>query len=114
MRLAIIGSRDFNNYELLCEELESYKDKITEVVSGGAKGADSLGERWANENEIPTQIFLPDWNKHGKGAGLIRNHDIIKNSDVVVAFWDGKSTGTKQALELTQIYKKPKKIIIYE
>lgn len=114
MRLAIIGSRDFNDYELLCKELEPYKNKITQVISGGAKGADSLGERWAKENNIPTQIFLPDWNKHGKGAGLLRNHDIIKNSDAVIAFWDNKSTGTKQALELTHIYKKPKKIIIYE
>jgi len=114
MKLAIIGSRDFNDYELLKQELEPYKNKITLVISGGAKGADTLGERWAKENNILIQIFLPDWNKHGRGAGLLRNHDIIKNCDVVIAFWDNKSTGTKQALELTTIYKKPKKIIIYE
>lgn len=114
MKLAIIGSRDFTDYDLLSRELKQYKDKITRVISGGAKGADTLGERWAKENNIPIQIFLPDWNKHGKGAGLLRNHDIIKNSNIVIAFWDGKSTGTKQALELTLIYKKPKKIIIYK
>ena len=79
MKLAIIGSRDFTDYDLLSKELEQYKDKITRVISGGAKGADTLGERWAKENNIPIQIFLPDWNKHSKGAGLLRNHDIIKN-----------------------------------
>ena len=54
MKLAIIGSRDFNDYEFLCDELKPYLHKITLVISGGAKGADSLGEKWAKDNNIPT------------------------------------------------------------
>ena len=110
MKLAIIGSRTFDNYKLLKEELQPYKDKITLVISGGAKGADSLGESWAKENNIPTQIFLPDWSK-GKGAGFERNKDIIKNCDVCIAFWDMKSRGTAHSIGLCKLQNKPYKII---
>ena len=57
MRIAIIGSRTFNDYELLQETLENYKDQISVIVSGGARGADTLGERWAKENNIKTDIY---------------------------------------------------------
>jgi hypothetical protein len=114
MKLAIIGSRDFTDYSLLSFELEPYKSKITQVISGGARGADKLGERWAIQNKIPTQIFYADWDNLGKRAGFIRNEDIIKNCDIVIAFWDGKSNGTKHSLSLCEKYNKPKKIIIYE
>jgi hypothetical protein len=111
MKLAIIGSRTFNDYSLLEETLSKYKDKITLVVSGGAKGADFLGEKWANKNKIKTLIFYPDWDKHGKKAGFIRNENIIKNCDGCVAFWDRESKGTKHSLELCEKYSKPYKII---
>jgi hypothetical protein len=111
MRLAIVGSRKFNNYFLLKEELRKYKEEIKLIVSGGAKGADTLGEKWANENNIPTLIFLADWNRNGKQAGFIRNEDIIKNCDNVVAFWDGVSKGTAHSLFLAKKYGKPIKII---
>lgn len=111
MKLAIIGSRTFNNYVLLKETLEPYKPKITLMVSGGAKGADSLGERWAKENNIEIKIFLPDWDKFGKRAGFIRNEDIIKTCECCIAFWDGKSTGTKHSIDLCKKYNVPLKII---
>lgn len=111
MKLAIIGSREFNNYELLCKTLDEYKSRVSLVVSGGAKGADILGEKWANENNIPTLIFIPDWDKFGKRAGFIRNEDIIKNCDGCVAFWNGISSGTKNSLSLCKKYNKPYKII---
>jgi hypothetical protein len=111
VKLAIIGSRTFNNYKLLEQELEQYKDKVSLVISGGAKGADSLGEFWAKENNIKTLIFLPDWDKYGKRAGFIRNEDIIKNCDCVIAFWDGVSSGTKHSLSLCEKYSKPYKIV---
>jgi len=112
-KLAIIGSRGFNDYTLLRSVLDPYKDVITLVVSGGAKGADSLAERWAKENGIQVKIFLPDWDKHGKKAGLLRNDDIIKNSDGVVAFWDGSSRGTQHSIELAKKQNKKIKIITY-
>jgi hypothetical protein len=111
MKIAIIGSRDFNNYKLVIETLESYKSKISLVVSGAAKGADSLGEKWAIDNNIQTLIFPADWEKHGKRAGFIRNEDIIKNCDGVIAFWNGESKGTAHSLSLAEKYKKPVKIV---
>jgi len=111
MKLAIIGSRTFNDYSLLKEKLDPYVSKITHVISGGAKGADSLGEKWAIENNIETIIFYADWNKHGKKAGFIRNEDIIKNCDKCVAFWDGESKGTAHSLSLCEKYNKKYKII---
>jgi hypothetical protein len=111
MKIAIIGSRNFTNYKLLQEILEQYQPKITLVVSGAAKGADSLGEKWALENNIQTLIFPADWNQYGKRAGFIRNEDIIKNCDCCVAFWDGESKGTKHSLSLCKKYNKPVKIV---
>lgn len=111
-KLAVIGSRNFNNYNLLSSTLNKYKDKISHIVSGGARGADDLSERWANENDIPTIIFLADWNTHGKKAGMLRNHDIIKECDACIAFWDGESNGTKHSISLCESkYNKPIKII---
>lgn len=111
MKLAIIGSRDFNDYNLLVKTLEPYKSKVTLVVSGAARGADILGEKWAKENNIQTLIFPADWDKHGKRAGFIRNEDIIRNCDGVIAFWDGISKGTSHSLSLSERYNKPLKII---
>lgn len=111
MKLAIIGSRGFQNYSLLIKELDPKKDKITLVISGGAEGADTLGEKWARGNKIPTLIFPANWNKFGKRAGYIRNEDIIKNCDCCIAFWDGVSKGTAHSISLCKKYNKPCKIV---
>lgn len=108
--LAIIGSRTFDDYNLLKTELDKLS-KVDLICSGGALGADSLGEKWAKESGVRTLIFKPDWNKYGKSAGMIRNKDIISNSDGVICFWDGKSKGTKNSIELSLKLNKP--IIIY-
>ena len=78
MKVAVIGSRSFNDYERLKDTLS--KIDVSLLVSGGANGADKLGEQYANENNIPTKIFLPDWEKHGKAAGFLRNTDIINEA----------------------------------
>jgi hypothetical protein len=118
MKIGIIGSRTFNNYELLKEVMGDYLNRDNElncelVVSGGANGADSLGERWARENNIQTLIFKPDWKKYGKSAGFIRNEDIIKNSDFVVAFWDEISKGTKSSIDLAIKHDIPVRIVTF-
>lgn len=97
-RVAVIGSRDFNDYDLVIKILDEYE--ISLIVSGGARGADALAERYADDNFIETLIFPADWKKYGKRAGFIRNKDIVDNSDFVVAFWDGKSRGTKSSIDL--------------
>ena len=98
--VAVIGSRTFNNYELVKSELS--KIHISKIVSGGAKGADSLGIKYAKEFNINYQEFLPNWNKYGRSAGFRRNKTMIDNCDLVVAFWDGKSKGTKHSILLAR------------
>jgi len=129
MVIAIIGGRDFNDYNLLKETLNSLKNKITDIVSGGAQGADSLGAKWCREflKKEPI-VFEADWDdlsepclikRNAKGelynslAGFNRNTLIIKKSDAVIAFWDGKSPGTKDSLDKCKKYKKPKQIVYY-
>mgnify|MGYP003571319571 CR=1 FL=1 len=111
IRLAIVGSRTFNDYNMVVKVLSQLKHdydyNYIEIVSGGAKGADAFGERYANENGIKLTVFPTDWKKWGKRAGFIRNVDIIKNCDVCVCFWDGESHGTKHDVELCQQMHKP-------
>jgi predicted Rossmann fold nucleotide-binding protein DprA/Smf involved in DNA uptake len=73
MKIAIIGSRTFSDYNLLKKHIDTIKEKleISLIVSGGSKGADLFGEKWAIENNIQTKIFLPDWDKFGKRAGFM-------------------------------------------
>lgn len=108
MKVAVIGSRDFYDYDLVKETLSTID--ITLLISGGAKGADSLGEQYANENNIETLIFKPDWKKHGPAAGPIRNTDIVNNANIIVAFWDGESKGTKDSV--TKAEKLNKEVVI--
>lgn len=115
-RIVIAGSRNFDNYERLKSEMDTIlrfydvKNEIT-IVSGGCRGADALGERYAKENGIPLEIIEADWDRYGAAAGPIRNEEMVKLSDAITCFWDGKSKGTKSLIELAKQYKKPLKII---
>jgi hypothetical protein len=95
----------------MCEILKGFD--ISVIVSGGANGADSLGEKYANENKIEKDIYYPDWAKHGKAAGFIRNKLIIENADMVIAFWDQKSRGTRNSIGIAHELKKNTYIIYY-
>lgn len=108
MKVAVIGSRSFTDYDELKRTLSAIK--ITEIISGGADGADKLAEQYATENNIPTKIFLPDWKKNGRAAGFMRNTDIINEAELVVAFWDGQSNGTKDSI--TKAENQNKKVLI--
>ena len=114
MKLAIVGSRSFNDMLLLESILNKYKDKISTVVSGGAKGADTMGETWAIANKIPVKIFKPEWEKYGKSAGMRRNELIIKECDICIAFWDGKSKGTNNSIFICEKLNKKVAIIRYD
>lgn len=115
IKLAIVGSRTFNDQNIFDETLIKLEEEydIVTVVSGGARGADSMGEQYANQNGIDKLIFKADWKTYGKRAGFIRNVDIIKNCDVCVAFWDGESHGTKHDIELCEQYNKKCYIVNY-
>jgi hypothetical protein len=107
MKLAVVGSRTFNDYSLLERTLLRVRTPITEIVSGGARGADSLAARWAHVHGVPLKEFLPDWKKYGKSAGFRRNREIIEYADAMLAFWDGISRGTKHDIDLAIELGKP-------
>lgn len=100
--LAVVGSRTFTDYELLSATLSKVKTPIHRIVSGGARGADSLAERYAEDNDIPVFICVPDWKAHGNKAPLLRNQTIVNLADALIAFWDGESRGTKHTLNLAR------------
>lgn len=80
---------------------------VTTIISGAARGTDTLAEQYAAENNIVTQIFPAEWKQLGVRAGFIRNRDIIHNCDVCIAFWDGESHGTAHAISLCAEMHKP-------
>ena len=113
MKLAVIGSRDFTDRELMHSVLNKCKQSVKVLVSGGAKGADRLAEEWALSLGIKTEIYIPDWNLYGNSAGFIRNKLIINSADATIAFWDGTSKGTKSSIDYAKKLNKPVKIIYY-
>lgn len=108
MRAAVIGSRN-----LLVDNIESYiPEEVTEIISGGAKGIDECAKDFALKNGVKLKIYLPEYNKYGKAAPLKRNFAIIEEADIVIALWDGKSKGTKNAINIAEKLNKPLKIYI--
>ena len=113
MKIAIVGSRTFNDYYYFGDELlrrVSLSD-MDVIISGGAKGVDKLAEDFAKANDIPFKEFKANWEKYGKGAGFIRNSLIVEKADMVIAFWDGKSTGTKDSID--KAIKKRKTLLLF-
>lgn len=103
-RVIVAGSRSFDNFELLQRKLDFFLGKLenVEVVSGGARGADQMGELWAEDHSVPVKLFPADWKKHGKSAGYRRNEEMARYATHLVAFWDGKSRGTKHMVEVAR------------
>jgi hypothetical protein len=87
-------------------------DRKNAIVSGGARGADRLAKQYAEEHEDIHYIeFKADWQTHGKKAGIVRNYDIVRESNRVLAFWNGKSKGTKHTIQLARQYHKPVRVV---
>jgi hypothetical protein len=106
MKIIIAGSRTFTNYKKLSEVCDQFLQDQTdiEIVSGAYyKGADKLGEQYAIEKGFKLTKFPADWNKYGKAAGPKRNEQMAKYADTLIAFWDGKSRGTKHMVEVAGI-----------
>ena len=117
MRIIVAGGRDFNDFELLelnlnrlidylLKEAVISKNTEIEIVCGKAKGADALGEEFAKKYGLNIKYFPADWNRFGKSAGYKRNADMAsyaKEEDgILVAFWDGKSKGTKHMIDTSK------------
>lgn len=109
LRCIIAGGRDVHDYQLLIDAIDECQFPIATVISGGAKGADALGERYAEEMNLKLQLFYPEWDLHGRAAGPIRNSKMAENADALIALWDGKSRGTKNMIETAR----KKKLLVY-
>jgi len=117
-KLIVAGGRDFVDYRLLSNALNEiastvYQNEAISIVSGMARGADSLGNRFAHEHKVKLYEFPADWNTHAKSAGFIRNKQMGNFADGLLAFWDGKSRGTAQMIEYMRSLNKPVNIIYY-
>lgn len=114
MKVGVIGSRSFDDYKRLETLLDGllYSLKFTTIVSGGAPGADTLGERYADKRKLNKIIHKPDWNKHGMAAGFERNTLIVDDSDLIIACWDLESGGTKDSFDKAKAQNK-EIIILY-
>lgn len=103
MKVAIVGSRGIGNIDIS----KYIPREATLIISGGAKGIDTLAEEYADKNSIKKLIIKPDYKRFRKAAPIIRNSEIIKNADLVIAIWDGVSRGTKSVIkECEEIGKK--------
>ena len=107
VRIIIAGSRDFNNYKKLETTMDDYLKSVrdeVEIICGGARGADSLGEIYAQFHNIKCVKFPADWDKYGKSAGYRRNVQMAeyaeKENGILFAFWDGQSKGTKHMIDI--------------
>ena len=118
-KVIIAGSREFDNYQLLeqiCDSvLESVEDKSKIVIiTGGARGADKLGIRYANNKQYKLEVHPADWNRYGKLSSFIRNEEMALQANALIAFWDGKSPGTKSMIDVAQKRKLITRIVRYE
>lgn len=112
MKVAVIGSRNIN---MSIDELTEYiPEGTTEIVSGGARGVDTVAREFAICNNIKLTEFLPDYQRYKRGAPLIRNREIINYADTVIAFWDGNSRGTKFVIDECKKAGKTLQVIIIE
>ena len=108
IKVIIAGTRDFNYYAFLKKNLDYFLQGINpnneeiEIVSGNARGADKLGERYAKEHNLPVKLFPANWDKYGKRAGYLRNQEMANYADVLIAFWDEKSKGTKHMIDIAK------------
>lgn len=115
MRVIIAGSRTINiSVDDLSKIIIESKFNPTVVISGGAKGADTLGELWAFVNYIECEKYPADWDTYGKSAGYIRNELMASKADALIALWDGKSRGTKHMIDIAKKRKLPIHIWVAE
>lgn len=124
-KVIVAGGREFQDFKLLCSKLDQLLVSVKKrgdnivIVSGKARGADSLGEKYARLNNYTIESHPANWNTYGKSAGYRRNAEMAKSASVIkdqgalVAFWDGRSRGTKSMIDLANKYKLHVRVIRY-
>ena len=109
MRIAIVGSRS-----ITVEHIEKYVSSCDEIVSGGARGVDACAADYARRNGIKLTEFLPQYERYGRAAPIVRNRQIVDYADKVIVFWDGHSKGTLSVIQYARAIKKSCEIILCE
>ena len=109
MKVAVVGSRS-----IFTTDIGAYISDEDEIVSGGAIGIDSCAAEYAKKNGLKLTVFLPQYEKYGRAAPIVRNKEIVDYADKVVAFWDGKSKGTLSVIKYAEKTGKPCDIVICE
>ncbi len=104
MRTIIAGSRENISFDDVLNAIRLAPWEPTILISGTARGVDRMGESWANANNIPIEKYPANWNKYGKRAGYLRNEEMAKNAEALIAVWDGKSKGTKHMINIAKKY----------
>lgn len=118
-KVIIAGGRDFLDYNLLREKVDKIliDKRLTHkivIISGCARGADTLALRYASENVLDVEEYPAEWDKYGKKAGYMRNVEMAENADALIAFWDGESKGTKHMIDIATNKKIGIRVINYE
>ena len=117
-KIIIAGGRDFMDYNLLKEKADKIlqEKKVTHkivIISGCARGADTLGLRYASETPFDVEAYPAAWDQYGKKAGYLRNVEMAENANALIAFWDGKSKGTKHMIDIATERNLPIRVIRY-
>lgn len=99
-KIAIIGSRNITSVAIgdVIRQFFGMDFNDIEIISGGAKGVDTLAENFAKSNGIKVDVFKPNYSLHGRGATFVRNRAMVDACDYVLAIWDGKSHGTQYTI----------------
>lgn len=114
-KVIIAGGRDYHDMAQLTSTMDTLLENkpFVTIISGGAKGADTLGERYAKMRNYHLMVVKPDWDKYGKRAGYLRNETMLHFADAVVCFWNGVSKGTAHMVHITMKSGKPLRVIRY-
>ena len=115
-RVIVAGSRHFSDFDLMVERCDFFlKDKLAShevvIISGTARGADELGEKYASLRGLSVKRFRPDWNGLGNMAGIVRNAQMLENADSAIVFWDGVSRGSQHMMTITKRSGKPLRVV---
>lgn len=117
MKIIVAGGRNFNNYELLRDSLDRIFQRLKKenivIISGTAKGADSLGEQYSKERGYKLEKFPANWNRFQMAAGPIRNEQMAQVADALVLFWNGKSRGSADMLERAKKHSLKVRVVKY-
>ena len=108
MKIAVVGSRDLTNIELE----KHIGEEADEIVSGGAVGVDFCAAQYAKNNGLKLTEFLPQYDRYGRAAPIVRNKEIVNYADKVIVFWNGTSKGALSVIKYAQKIGKPCEVIL--